>query len=99
MKITDEQIEAAREHLKKLKSVPKEAKKHSKQQAVIALKTQIKEAQKKGYGYKQIAEMLMEFQIEISEGTLKSYLKRAKGGKQQTAAQKKAITDGDDKKA
>lgn len=105
-KVSGEKIEAAKTLLKGLTPVPVAAKEFSKFAAINAIKKEIKAAQKMGHTYKDIAATLAkEWDIELTEGTLKSYMGRSKE-KTSTAAPKKAATaaqqkeakdDGDDK--
>lgn len=96
---TGEQIEAAKSLLEKLEPVPAAAKKVSKQEAINALKKQIKGAQAKGYTISQIAEKLTTSGLEISESTLKSYIGRGEKKNSPAVSKKKAQTDSDNKKA
>lgn len=107
-KVSGEKIEVAKKLLKDLKPVPVAEKEFSKLAAINAIKKEILAAKKAGHTYKDIAATLAkEWDIELTEGTLKSYMGRSKE-KKSTAAPKKAATaapekeakvDGDDKQA
>ena len=103
-KVSGEQIEFARSLLLALGPVPAAEKKVSNREAIIDIKTEIKDALDKGYTIKQIAELLTSSGLEIKESTLKSYIKEPKKEspaktkkKSSAAAKKKAKAGSDDK--
>ena len=78
MKYTKIKLDLISEKLKNMPAVKDNNQGCSKQEAVKLLKKEISSMQQRGYSLDQISEVLRTEGIDITTGTLKSYLQRAK---------------------
>ncbi|CAB3804356.1 hypothetical protein LMG28614_06016 [Paraburkholderia ultramafica] len=83
---TQEEIAAFKAKIKALPPVAKKPKNLNKTEAVRAMASEIRFAQKIGYGLEDIASQLTEGGMAISAATLKNYLQRTKTQKKVASA-------------
>jgi methionine synthase II (cobalamin-independent) len=79
MGYTVEMIEKLSAEMKAMPEVDKSKQEKTKPEAVKMLSSEIKELQRRGYTLEQIAETMTKGGIDITTGTLKAYIQRAKG--------------------
>ena len=75
---TVEQIEAVRQALRKVRPTDRKLRQMSKQSAIAALASEIRQMRRKGHTLAGIAAFLSEKGVEVTTDTLKNYLHRLK---------------------
>lgn len=88
MGLTVKSVKALGDTLKEMKPIDESEREISKAEAVKLLAPEIRSLQGRGYSLEQVVEALGRGGVELSVGTLKSYLRRAdsKRGKRNRAA-------------
>jgi hypothetical protein len=90
MRVSRDHIEELRAALKKAPEVPPGSTDTTKQEAVRLLAKEIQALQRRGYSLEQVAEMFKKGGLVLTTPTLKSYLSRAKGGRNRRRVGQKA---------
>lgn len=81
MKLTRAQVEQISQKFKKMPAAPRAALNTTKQEAVKLLANDIASLQRRGYTLEQITESLKNDGLDLTTGTLKCYMSRAKAAK------------------